>query len=37
MLKDQLTATAHVTRNSGPWVVIGAMFLVAANDLKKNK
>ena len=37
MLKDQLTVASHVTRKSGPWVVIGAMFLVAANDLKKKK
>lgn len=37
MLKDKLTVAAHITRKGGPWVVIGAMFLVAANDLRHKK
>lgn len=36
-MNNKLTAVTHVTRKSGPWVVIVAMFAVAINDLKKTK
>lgn len=36
MLKDKLIVANHITRKAGPWVGIAAMFLIAANDLKKS-